>query len=113
MMYFILAYFAIKIIIKVFSTQDESNEPIKETYLNIEQKRTYSCLVEWKKILITHELFYARYLGIKDSEMSLNNTLINNKYKQALLNNEQTCLPIAKAAKEFLLDRNEYLGYLN
>ena len=112
-MYFIFLLFALKIINEVFSKEEEDAKPIKEAYLNIEHKRTYSCLIEWKEILITHELFYSRYIGIKDSEMFLNRTIVDEHYQEVLSNNEQTCLPVAKAAMEFLLDRIEYIGYLN
>ena len=113
MMYFIILFFVIKMISEAFSKDVDESQTIKDTYLNIEQKRTYSCLIEWKEILITHELFYSRYIGIKDSEMFLNRTIVDEHYYEALSNNEQTCLPVAKAAKEFLLDRIEYLGSLN
>ncbi len=113
MYFFIIVYFAIKIINKVFFENEENNKPNTETYLNVEQKRTYSCLIDWREILITHELFYSRYIGIKDSEMFLNRTIINENYNNILSSNEEVCFPVAKAAKDFLLDRLEYLGNLN
>ncbi len=103
----------LKFIIEVFSKDEDESVPIKDTFLNVEQKGTYSCLIEWKEILITHELFYSRYIGIKDSKLFLNRAVVDNHYQESLSNNEQTCLPVAKAAKEYLMDRIEYLGNLN
>ncbi len=110
---FFILLFTLRIINEVFSKEENDNQPIKETFLNIEQKKSYSCLIDWKVILITHELFYSRYIGIVDSEIFLNKTIVNERYHEALSNNDQVCLPIAKAAKQFLMDRIEYLGNLN
>ena len=101
------AYILIRVIIRDLNSSDE----VVDTRLN-KSKKEMVYLIENNQIYTNHEFYYYDFLQFDNSLPYCNKHLVKKQYNKVISNNEINA-DMALRARNFLVDRAEYLIHLN